>query len=178
MKKILLIVLSVFLLVGCDDLTNTPIKRVERFFDKYQRLDDDLLNELSYTTESKMLTNEQKNTYRNLMKKQYSDLVYEIKDEEKDGNIATVKVEIEVYDYSIANKKIEEYANENPKEFLNSDNTVNDEKYIDYKLNFMKDIDERVKYTISLTLTKKNKNWVMDEVSEENLQKIHGFYSK
>jgi len=154
---------------------NTPIKKVERFLEKYQKLDDNLLNELSYKTESQELTQNQKNTYRNLMKRQYSDLVYEIKDDEIDGNIAVVKVEIEVYDYSIAITKTDKYVNTHQEEFL-KDNVIDQEKYIDYKLNQMKDIDDRIKYTLELTLTKKNKNWIIDELSEENLQKIHGLY--
>lgn len=175
MKKIFILLITIVLFAGCDNLMNTPIKKVERFLEKYQSLDDDLLNELSYKTESKELTIDQKNTYRNLMKRQYSDLVYEIKDEEIDGNKAVVKVEIEVYNYFIANSKTDEYVNNHQEEFIEN-NVVNQEKYIDYKLNLMKDIDDRIKYTLELSLTKKNKNWIMDELSEDNLNKIHGLY--
>lgn len=175
MKKVLL-VLIIFLFIGCDNIMNTPIKKTEKFLEKYQNLDDNLLNELSYKIESNELTQEQKNVYRNIMKKQYSDLIYEIKNEEIDGNKAVVKVEIEVYDYSLVNKKTDEFVNNHKEEFL-TDNVIDQLKYINYKLNMMKDIDDRIKYTISLTLTKKNKNWVMDELSEDNLKKIHGLYN-
>ena len=174
MKKIL-ILLTIFLLFGCDNLINTPTKKVERFLEKYQMLDDSLLNELSYKTESSELTQQEKNTYRNLMKRQYSDLIYEVKDEEIDGNIAIVKVEIEVYDYSLANKKTDEYVNTHLNEFL-IDNKISQEKYLDYKLNIIKEIKDRIKYTLSLTLSRKNKNWIMDELSEETLQKINGVF--
>ena len=175
MKKIIILFLTFILFTGCENLMNTPIKKTERFLEKYQMLDDDLLNELSYKIESTELTIDQKNTYRNLMKRQYSNLIYEVKDEEIDGKVAIVKVEIEVYDYSLANSKTLEYARNNQDEFI-TDNKIDQKKYIDYKLNIMKSIDERIKYTLELKLIKKNKNWVMDELSEETLQKINGLY--
>ena len=38
MKKILMII-ALFLVVGCNKLDNTPTKQVETFFNKYQTLD-------------------------------------------------------------------------------------------------------------------------------------------
>ena len=45
---------------------------------------------------SRTLSDNQKKDYKELMKKQYQNLTYTIKDEEVDGNNAIVKVEIEV----------------------------------------------------------------------------------
>lgn len=176
MKKIIIVFLSIFIFCGCNNLMNTPIKKVEYFFDKYQTLDDSLLNDLSYSIESQMLTEEEKRIYKNVMKRQYFDLIYTIKDYEIDGNKAIVKAEIEVYDYSIAIKNALEYANLHKEEFLNENNEIDKTKYLDYKLSLMKNIDERTKYTLELSLTKKNKTWILDKLSDENIEKIHGVY--
>ena len=110
-------------------------------------------------------------------KKKYKDLTYKIKDEEIDGEIATVKVEIEVYDYNLANIKTNDYLNKNNDYFLNDEGIIDESKYIDYKLNIMKDINERVKYTLEFIIRKKDKIWVMDNISKDDILKIHGVYS-
>ena len=38
------------------------------------------------------------------------------------------------------------------------------------------DIKDRIKYTLEITLSKKNNTWTVDQLSEENLQKIHGIF--
>ena len=35
----------------------------------------------------------------------------------------------------------------------------------------------KIKYTINFTLTKKDDNWEMDEITDIDRQKIHGLYS-
>lgn len=82
MKKILVICLSVFLLVGCSLNKNTPTKKVEELFKKYQNLDNAVLDDLELVVEGTTLTTDyQKTTYTNIMKMQYSDLKYAIEDE-------------------------------------------------------------------------------------------------
>ena len=39
MKKIIIIGLGILLFTGCDDVMNTPTKRVEEFLGKYQTMD-------------------------------------------------------------------------------------------------------------------------------------------
>ena len=49
MKKWFLAVICVFLLAGCSigkDMTNTPTKKVEAYMDGYQKLDDNVLNDI------------------------------------------------------------------------------------------------------------------------------------
>ena len=177
MKKFLAFLFLLALFGGCNDLLNTPTKRVEEFLHKYQVLDEKLLNNLDYSLESNNLNEEEKKIYREIMKKQYKDLTYKIKDEEIDGEIATVKVEIEVYDYNLANIKTNDYLNKNNDYFLNDEGIIDESKYIDYKLNIMKDINERVKYTLEFIIRKKDKIWVMDNISKDDILKIHGVYS-
>jgi len=62
---------------------------------------------------------------------------------------------------------------------LNSENRtvfVVESKYIDYRLEKLKNYNEKVKYTIDFYLEKVDKTWVLQDISEEVRQKIHGLY--
>ena len=82
MKKIIGI-LSIIILTGCNtlDISNTPTKKVEEFLNKYQILDEEVLNELDDVIDSKTNLNvENKEEYRKIIKKQYKDMQYTIKE--------------------------------------------------------------------------------------------------
>ena len=177
MKKIGTFIIIFLLFAGCDSINNSPTRRVEEFFNSYQTLDDKLLNNLDYSIESNELNEEEKNTYREIMTRQYRDLTYIIKDEEIDGDNAIVKVEIEVYDYSKSISEASDYFMLHQDEFLDDSLMVSKEKYIDYKLELMKKNKERVKYTLSITLSKKDNKWIMDDISDSDREKIHGIFT-
>lgn len=179
MKKIIVfLIMFCFLFTGCDNVMNTPTKRVEEFLNQYQKMDDKVLMQLDeILMEDTSLTEEQKVTYKEIMKNQYKNLVYTIKEETVDGDNATVKVEIEVYDYNKAILSSDNYLITNQQEFLNEDGTINNESFMDYKIKQMKDTNEKVKYTLELTLTKEEDKWKMDDISEIDRQKIHGIYN-
>ena len=129
MKKIL-IYLSLFILLitGCTNNMNTPTKKVEEFLGKYQSMDSEVLTQLDdiVSTDTTM-TDDEKKDYRSLMEKQYQNLSYKIKDEEIDGDNATVLVEIEVFDYATSINKSRKYYDEHPDEFkADSEATIND----------------------------------------------------
>lgn len=178
MKKILLFLGSFLFMVGCNNLMNTPTKKVEEFLNRYQTLDNEVIDQLNYTLdESYSFTDIQKDDYKKVMKKQYKDLVYTVKEETVDGDTAVVKVEIEVYDYSKAIAEADNYLLNNQDEFLNEDGTSDKERFIDFKIDAMSKTTERVKYTLELTLLKVNDTWKMDDITEIDRQKIHGIYS-
>ena len=105
-NKILLIIISIFFIVGCGNMMNTPTKKVEEFLSKYQTLDKKVIDQLDDVMEdADSFTDEQKEKYHDLMKKQYQNLSYKIKEETEDGDNAVVTVELEVLDYgsSISN---------------------------------------------------------------------------
>ena len=198
------------LLSGCD-MSNTPTKRVENFLDTYTHHNESVLSQLNeMINQDTLMTDEEKEEYRDIMKRQYKDMTYEIKDERIDGNTATVTAEIEVYDYYKVNRETEEYYNNNRDEFK-TDNDNNDEgliekakegvenaieegkemieektndmndtssdrKYIEYRLDKLKDAKDRIKYTIDFTLTKDNDKWKINDIDEQTRQKIHGLY--
>lgn len=126
MKKFILYfscIMAVILLSGCS-MDNTPTKKVENFLDSYRNQDETVINQLKDMVDMDNLMNEdQKNTYSDIMKRQYEDLTYEIKDEVIDGDNATVTVEIEVYDYYKVNQEAQNYYNENPNEFQDDADT-------------------------------------------------------
>lgn len=128
MKKILLCfscIIAIVLLSGCS-MDNTPTKKVENFLDNYKNQDETVLTQLKEMVDSDTLMDEtQKTTYSDIMKKQYKDLTYDIKDEVIDGDNATVTAEIEVYDYYKINQDAQTYYDNNPNEFKDDNNDNN-----------------------------------------------------
>lgn len=180
MKKIFLafsMVMCLLLLSGCD-MDNTPTKKVENYLNNYKNLNEEVLTQLDETINADtMMSAEQKNNYKDILKRQYQNLNYEIKDEVVNGDSATVKVEIEVYDYYKMNKESDTYYETSPDEFKDENGNLVESKYIDYRLDKLKTYNEKVKYTIEFYLKKVEKNWVLQDVSEDTRQKIHGLYA-
>lgn len=173
MKK-LLVILSVFLLVGCE-LNNTPTKKIEQFLSNYQILHKDVISDLDGMINKTNYTSEQKEKYKELMKKQYKSLIYEIKEETIDGNKACVTVQIEVTNYGKSLTETESYLNDHRDEF--TDNGVyNESKFLSYQLDELAKEKERVKYTLTFSLTKQNGTWEIDDLTEAMEEKINGVY--
>ena len=231
MKKLILCfscIMAIVLLSGCS-MDNTPTKKVENFLDNYKNQDETVIEQLKEMVDSdSLMDDDQKTTYSDIMKKQYQDLTYEIKDEVINGETATVTAEIEVYDYYKINKDAEEYYKNNPDEFKDNtsdnddavetiaeetkdkvedaagsvkdaakdavdsakdavsdakdktedaaDDIASDAKYVEYRLEKLKDAKDRVKYTIDFTLTKVDGKWTLNEIDDITRQKIHGLY--
>ena len=175
---ILLVLGSFMLITGCEtNLMNTPTKRVETMLNNYITLNSSVLDDLDETIVSDTsMTESQKNEYRDVIKKQYQNMSYEIKNETIDGDLATVEVEIEVYNYKKVINDSNTYLQNNQSEFLNEDKTINLEKFNDYKIGELKKTKDKVTYTMNLTLTKKDDKWVLDNLTDTEISKIHGMY--
>lgn len=169
----------VFLFSGCENnLMNTPTKRVETLMNNYVTLDKKVLEDLNETLLSEtVMTTEQKEKYREIIKKQYQNLSYEIKDETVDGENATVEVEIEVYNYKKIIDDANTYLTANQAEFFNETNAVDVEKFNDYKLEQLKNAKDKVTYTLNLTLKKIDDKWVLEDLTDTEISKIHGMYT-
>lgn len=221
MKKILIILISFILLTGCGMTANTPTDSVEKFLGKYQSMDSEVLAQLdNVVSGDDTMNDQQKSDYQALMEKQYQNLSYKIKDEEIDGDTATVLVEIEVYDYANSIAESREYYNEHRDEFDTDDiigndgsnttdnNTVDDEgiinggdvdnndeddedndtdlgdvvedildsAFIDFKIKQLKDVTDKAKYEITFHLTKEDDEWIIEDISDTDRQKLHGLY--
>ena len=101
MKKILVIAI-VLLLSACsfniDDIDNTPTKKVEEYLSNYQSLSSDVVSDLDIVVERETTFNlDEKDKYRKLMKKNFQNMSYKVKDETVNGDIAEVEVEINVH---------------------------------------------------------------------------------
>lgn len=179
MKKLLAgtVLMGILLFTGCTDMMNTPTKRVEEFLGKYQTMDSEVMKQLDETLEQdNEMTKDQRKDYRDLMKKQYQNLSYKIKDETVNGDDATVEVEVEVYDYHGAIEKAEDYLEKNQKEFLDENKKMDQEKFTSYKIDQLKAVKEKIKYTLNITVHRKDNKWVMDDISETDREKLHGLY--
>ena len=176
MKKILLLLVSLILVTGCNDMMNTPTRRVEEYLGKYQILDSTVLTELDEVVDNSDYSEDYKEEYKELMIKQYQNLSYKIKNEQTDGDNATVIVELEVFDYNNALKEAEDYIDEHSNEFESDDKETSQEKIDHYKINAMKEVTDKASYTINFSLIKDNKKWVLEKINDSDLEKIHGLY--
>lgn len=166
-------------LVGCSfgNMDNTPTKKVESYLNEYQTLDSNVLTELdSIVNQEIMFDDDQKVTYKDILKKHYQDLTYTIKEETVNADKATVEVEIEVNDYTKALKNADSYKESNKEEFMDESGAFDETKFGNYKLDLLKSNKERVKYTIYFSLTKKGKEWKLDDLTESEQEKILGIY--
>ena len=178
MKKIIYIVLSLLLLCGCNDLSNTPTKKTEEFLKKYQSLDNSVLTDLdNVLNEDTTLNESQKVMYEDIMKKHYQNLVYEIKDETIDGDEAVVTVEISVTDFKKVLDEANNYMNNNMAEFNDENGNYSVSKFNDYKLNKLKDTKDKVRYTLEISLTRVNDEWTVDTQDQMTYDKINGVYN-
>ena len=179
MKKVLSILGLALVLTGCSigNMDNTPTKKVETYLNNYQTLDSNVLSELdSLVNQEETFDEDQRTTYRDIMKKHYQDLTYTIKEETVNGDKATVEAEIEVNDYTKALKAAETYRTTNESEFLDEEGMFDESLFNDYKLQTLKENKERVKYTIYFSLTKSGDEWVLDDLTETEQEKILGIY--
>ena len=166
MKKIISMFIFLLLLVGCS-LSNTPTAQVEDLLSKYQMLDSDIKSGITEVVQGENLTSTQQD--RKIIEKQYKNLMYEVKDEEIDGDNAEITVEIEVMDY----KKI---VNEINSSYQGQSNyTVED--YNNAKLAALEKAKDKVTYTIEFDVIKdKDGNWKLTSLDNETIKKIQGMY--
>lgn len=179
MKKLLVFLIAIiFMCTGCgEDTTNTPKGEVQKLFSDYTSLSSDVLIQLDSVMAVEDLTDAQKSKYKDILKRQYEDLKYKIKDEVVSDDKAIVTVDVEVYNLRKVITDADTYLETNKKDFYKTGTKVIDtEKYWDYKLEKMKSSTDRVTYTIDFSLTKVDKEWQLDDLLESDRQKIHGLY--
>jgi hypothetical protein len=174
-EKLIVIVLSLFLIVGCGCTNKKASDAVKDYLDNYRNLDDSVTTQLDDVVATEDLTDDQKETYKEILERQYKNMTYEITDEVYDGDEATVTALITVYDYYKVQQEVAEYLKDNREEFY-KDGVYDEDSYIDYKLDTMKKYDETITYTIDFKVTKENNKWVVNDLSDTDVEKIHGIY--
>lgn len=176
MKKIHLVILSVLfilLLSGCG--TNTPKEKVKEFLSRYTSISEDVETNIETSVAKEGLSTTNQNKYKEVLKRQYTNLKYEIKDETTDGDAAVVRVHITVYDlYKSAIQSLD-YLNNNNELFYNDD-VFNQESYDSYRIDQMLNTKEIIEYDIDFYLTKENGTWIVQNPDNTTQEKIHGLY--
>lgn len=197
MKKFIIAVMVILLSACTLGTAVTPRQKVSEFLDKYKNQNTDIISQLEETIKNDITNTDYRDRYKTLMTNQYKNMEYEIKEEIIEEDNAVVEVEITVYDYASAIRNANEYLNSNPDKFTKDDettidtddnaddetttdnNTITDydeDKFMDYKLSQMENVTDTVKYTIEFTLTKVNNEWQLDELSNSDIEKLHGIY--
>ena len=178
MKIILIpIFIAIIFTIGCENTMNTPTSKVESFLGKYQKMDTDVVKELKEVLkEDTSMTKEEKEIYQSLLEKQYQNLSYKIKNEEVEKNHATVDVEIEVLDYKTSINKSKKYYEDHIDEFKETKEENNKKTYMEYKLEELKKVNNKIKYEMTFSLTKTDGIWIMDNLTDIDRKKIHGLY--
>lgn len=177
-KKICILCACLILLLTTTACTlgNTPTSAVERVLTKYNTNDEEILVELDDYVNESNLTDKQSTKYKNVYLKQFKDMKYEIKEEKIDGDNAVVTAQITVYDYYNAEKEANTYLTNNPDKFK-TDDVYDESLFTDYKLEQLDKVTDTVDYTIDFTLTKVDNEWVVNDLTNEQLEKIHGVYA-
>ncbi len=175
MKKVFCLLVSLILFSACG--MNTAKNSVEEYLKKYKTLDSEVLVDLENVIDSENLSEIDEDKYRDVLKKQYKDLSYEILEEEYDGDTAYVTVKISVYDLYKAAKEASDYLATNKDAFNDEDGNYSEELFTSYKLDKMKNTTEKVDYTITFTVKKENDTYVVSQPTENDLLKIHGIYN-
>lgn len=206
MKKIFAILcLSLILMTGCSTSMGTPTAAVEKYLSKYQNLDSEILTQLdSVISNDASMSDDQKKEYKELMINQYKNLSYKVVNENVMGDEAEVEVEIEVLDYASNITSSKSYYNNHKDEFKDKEKKNDDDNkkednneneglieegsemiedavdnissFIDYKIKNLKEVKSTTSYTITFKLTKDDNNWKVEDISDVDMQKLHGLY--
>lgn len=177
-KTILVVICALLLFTGCSCALNDnkPEEAVETFFEKYRAKDDNIMTQLKETIENEDLTDNSKEKYQELMEKQYDGFAYVIKDTKEEDNSAIVTVELTVLNYRSAILEAEEELKNNPDKFNDDEGKFSEEKYMDYKIEKMSKVNDTTTHTIDLSLTKENGMWTVEQLSSDDISKLHGLY--
>lgn len=176
MKKIIVIILALFIVSGCKGkvLASDVVKE---YLDNYIKLSSNIKNSLNNIIDSNDEFNEEnKKMYKKIFIKQYKDLKYTILSEEYDKDKALITVNINVYDLAKAEEEATNYLSTHLKDFYDEENKFNNEKYISYKLDLMYNSNERIDYNVIFFLNKKKNKWILEQPTDSDLEKIHGIY--
>ena len=177
MKKIIAVLLLVSCVVGCACSVTKASDAVKEYLGKYKNRSEEVMSELDKVVEDEDLNDQQKEKYKEVMKKQYEDLSYKIVSENYNGDEAVVTTKITVYDLYNVQKEAEEYKTDHKEEFIDEDGNYTKEKFLDYKLEQMQKNTKTIDYTIDFKVKKENGKWTLDTISTEDLEKIHGIYN-
>ena len=165
MKKILIVLFVIFFFAGCSLLEDNskPEEAVDMFFEKYRTLDDDIISQLKDVIDGEDLEDSSKEKYQELMEKQYDQFAYVI-------------IELTVLNYRSAVLEAEQELKNNPENFNDEQGNFSEKKYMEYKIDKMDKVTDTTTHTIELTMIKENGMWKIDQMTSDDISKLHGLY--
>lgn len=179
MKKValcILIVFFMFLVSGCGMEKSARDVAIE-YLELYRNKDKVVMDELDDFVENENLTDNQKDKYKEILEREYGTLMYKVVDEQYEGNVAFITMEITVIDLYKSQEESAKYFNDNPTIFNDEDGEYDRDLYTDYKLDMMSKETDTVTYTIDIKVEKDGDDWKVVQLSNESLEKIHGIYN-
>lgn len=177
MKKLLSVILAILFIMSLSGCKDSAVKAVENYLNEYNSLSDNVISDMMDVVKDEDINDKQKGIYQDIFKKQYQDLTYTIDKEEYNGDEAVITVTVNVYDLYKAQKDSSEYLRGHQDEFNNEDGNYDIGKFIDYKLDQMKNMTDKIDYTIEFYVVKTSDGWVVSNLSNTDLEKIHGIYN-
>lgn len=179
MKRLLLclmLVLSMFFVSGCGMEKSARDVAIE-YLELYRTKDKVVMDELGEFIENENLNDTQKEKYKEILEREYGTLMYKVVDEQYEGNVAFITMEITVIDLYKSQEESAKYFNENPTKFNDEDGEYDRDLYTDYKLDMMSKETDTITYTIDIKVEKDGDDWKVVQLSNESLEKIHGIYN-
>lgn len=169
---ILLVTLVTILIVKSNN--KSPVAQTKEYMNHYQKLDKDIIKNIKYEYTDD-LTPTQKEKYIDIMKRQYENIEYDIREEVVNKTDAIITVEFTVYDLSSAMERANSYVEVYSDKFMKG-NKFDPYKATDYKLKTLMKYDERVTYSIDFFYYKEKGKWKMTDLGEVDLKKINGTF--
>ncbi len=156
--------------------SSSPVGLTKEYFEKHHKEDKSLTSKIVYPFSDK-LNSYQEQRYKEIIKKQYRNIRYEIIDEYVGDVDSNITVKVTVTDLKDSYEKANSYVIAHKDKFLNSSNEMDDKKAIDYKLGQLEKAVDSIDYSITINFYKNDKNqWVMSELSSSDLDKISGIF--
>lgn len=171
-----IIVIGISVLLTKRSLSSSPLGLTKTYFEKYQKLDKSVVNDIVYDFSDK-LSSDQETLYKGTIKKQYQNLKYEVLEVFNDDYETTVTVMFTVIDLKSAYDRADTYVRTHDYEFLDDEGNYDVHKEVDYKLDILERANETIDYKIKLVFYQDELNrWVMVNPSPTDLQKISGTF--
>lgn len=166
MRLKFLIILGIFFLflTGCE-LNNNPTSKVEELLAKYQALDDSVQYNYADLSNDIEISDDLRVAYNDLIKKQFRNFSYDVKDENIYGDYAIVTVEIEVLDYKSV---VEKYPILGEK----MEDAIHKEM-----VDRLENVKDKITYTIDFTVVQnEDDDWKLEQLDSDQMQMLLGIY--
>ena len=179
MKKIFIGLVGLFFLffvLGCGRTLNAR-EVVDNYLNMYITLDSRVVSQLDELASKEYDAVGLKDLYMDIMKSQYTTMHYQIVGERYDGDNAYITTRVTVRDLYKVQRDANSHLNNHSDEFHKTDGTYDEEKFLRYKLEEMDKTVDTTIYDIEFKLLKTDDTWEVLQLSNQDLEKIHGVYN-